>query len=56
MPLVRTTMQPYLVQRVDHSEYLDLKRQGLVSEVVPETYPVPVAVSAPVKNKKEGAE
>ena len=44
MPLVRTTMQPYLIQRVSEGEYLDLSRQGLIHSTVPEiseTVPVP---------------
>lgn len=35
MPIVRTTMQPHLEVEVSDTEYVDLKRQGLLVEDAP---------------------
>lgn len=48
MPDIRTTFQPGTVVTVGDAEYLDLKRQGLVREVVTNK---PAQVKAEPKTK-----
>lgn len=45
MPTVRTTMQPHLEVEVSDTEYVDLKRQGLLVES-PEPAAAPAAAPA----------
>lgn len=46
MPTVRTTIQPHVDLEVSDTEYVDLKRQGLLIE---ETEPAAAPAAAPAK-------
>jgi hypothetical protein len=51
VPDIRTTFQPGTVRTVSDSEFLDLKRQGLIKEVVPPPAPVAPAPKPTAKTR-----
>ena len=55
MPTVRTTIQPDVELEVSDTEYVDLKRQGLLVEDAPAAAPAaaPAKSTATAKSSKE---
>ncbi|MFD9464378.1 hypothetical protein [Streptomyces sp. NPDC060027] len=53
MPKVRTTMQPHVELEVSDTEYLDLKRQGVLIDEEPAATPAAAPAKTPAAAKSK---